>query len=260
MKYLILSSVLALTAGIILLELRPSGDLLQSCRVWEGLCIPEEAHPVFGRDFSPGHTPPGPWARLFQRLPRTDVETVPSAIFDISANSVARAIPGFQAHVHETRPFPYTYNMGLVVSIKPAKLAHEEMIWPFDRVLYHLHGTSVDGDYTHASVTKIANLPYYKVEPVFPGTETPTGSWELVSFDLRTTDNRPPIKPLTWEVADCYDTPESGPKMLFTCNRTLVDPSFPYYVEYPIYPPNLALIPQVDAFVEKKILSWRRKR
>ncbi|MGH8274757.1 MAG: hypothetical protein ACRES9_11010 [Gammaproteobacteria bacterium] len=260
MKYLIFAAFASLAAGITLSVTAHHNDGFQSCRKWENLCIPRNANPVLGRDFSSGHSAPGLWGHLIKQLPGTDVETVPSASFDISADATAEAAPGFQAYVHEKKPFPYTYNMGLVVTIKPANLAHGEMIWPFDRVLYNLHGSSVGEDYTHAIVTKWPRLPYYKIEPVFTGTHTPTGSWELVSFDLRNNRDRPPIKPLTWHVASCYDTPGQGPKMSFTCIRILADPSFPYYIEYPIYPPNVHLIPKVDAFIEKKILGWRKKQ
>jgi len=251
-KYLVLLALASLAAGITLAATQHS---TAPCRKWHNLCIPKKYDPVLGRDFLPGHPAPNGLVRWAKQLPGTDVSTVPSATFDFTEKEMAAAIPGYIAKRWVSKGGFYQY-FGIQVIIKPASLAPEEKISLADRVLYNLDGTFFNGDFSHAVIEKLPGLPYYKIAPVFPGTQMTQTVWDMVSVNLRDKGKRPPIKPLTWYMGSCYDTPEVSSASSFTCNRTLTDPKFPYYIQYDVEQPNAHLIPEIDAFIEKKIRSW----
>jgi hypothetical protein len=254
-KYLILLALASLAAGI---TLAATKHPIVPCRKWQNLCIPKKYDPVLGQDFLPEHSAPDRLARFAKQLPGTDVETVPSATFEFSGDELARAISKYAAQVTQGKPFPFTFDLGVVVTIKPASLAHGERVYPTDRALYNLEGTDVLGeDFTHAVVEKLPHLPYYRVEPVFSNTHTLEDSWFMVSGDLRNKRSRPPLKPLVWKIGLCNEASSYSPALGFECTRMLADPNSPYYVQYDVKQPNVHLIPEIDAFIEAKIRSWQ---
>lgn len=253
-KILIAIAAASLAVGITLAQVGGDGASRQY-RKWQDLCIPKEYDPVFARDFSSGGSALGALGRFIKQLPHQDVQTVPVATVYFTGKELAQAIPGYKTHGFVGAQH-IKVHLGIMATIKPAELANGTRVMPGDRNIYNLRGKNVYGDWGHAIVKNMPNLPYYKAVPIYPGTHNEYFMWVMTSVDLGDKKARPPIAPITWYIATCSRTGHLTP-WPYECTRRLVDPGFEYFVRYHFVQPNAHLIPQIDAFIEAKIRSWR---